>query len=93
MAVRNRRSKKAPKSKRRMPGTVRPISRTSPKGRIALLMMEGGHTYAAMAKKTRTTIHNIYKHARELRARGFKTVGRKGGVVRLLASAKRVFAS
>jgi hypothetical protein len=76
-----------------MPGTVRPISRKSPKGKAAALMMEGKHTYAAMAKKTRTTIHNIYKHARELRARGFKTTSRKGGVVRLLASAKKIFAS
>ena len=91
MAVRKRRSKKADKRKRR-PGTVRPISKTSPKGKIALLMLEGSHTYAAMAKKTRTTIHNIYKHAAELRARGHK-ISVKNGIVRLLVSARRVFAS
>jgi hypothetical protein len=75
-----------------MPGTVRPISRTSPKGRVALLMLEGRHTYTGIAKKTRTSIYNIYKHAAELRARGFK-VAKKEGIVRLLASARKVFAS
>ena len=60
MAVRKRRSTKV--KRKRRPSTVRPISKTSPKGKIALLMLDGSHTYAAMAKKTRTTIHNIYKH-------------------------------
>ena len=90
MAVRKRRSTKV--KRKRRPSTVRPISKTSPKGKIALLMLEGSYTYAAMAKKTRTTIHNIYKHAAELRARGHK-ISVKNGIVRLLASARRVFAS
>jgi hypothetical protein len=78
--------------KRRKIGTVRPIKRTSPKGKVALLMMEGRHTYAAIARKTRTTLNNIYQHATHLRARGHK-ISVKNGIVKLLASAKRVFAS
>jgi hypothetical protein len=81
MAVRKRRSTKV--KRKRRPGTVRPISKTSPKGKIALLMLEGSHTYAGMAKKTRTTIHNIYQHAAELRVRGHK-ISVKNGIVRLL---------
>ena len=49
MAVRKRRPTKV--KRKRRPGTVRPISKTSPKGKIALLMLEGSHTYAGMAKK------------------------------------------
>jgi hypothetical protein len=74
-----------------MPGTVRPIKRTSPKGKVALLMMEGRHSYAAIAKKTRTTLNNIYQHAKQLRARGHE-IRLKDGIVRLVASAKKVFA-
>jgi biotin operon repressor len=92
MATRKRGSRKASRSKRRLPGTVRQIKRTSPKGKIALLMMEGRHSYAAIAKKTRTTLNNIYQHAKQLRAHGHK-ISVKDGVVRLLASAKKVFAS
>jgi ribonuclease HI len=84
MAVRKRRSTKV--KRKRRPSTVRPISKTSPKGKIALLMLDGSHTYAAMAKMTRTTIHNIYKHAAELRSRGHK-ISVKDGIVRLVASA------
>jgi hypothetical protein len=90
MAAGRRRSTKTTRNKRRK--TVRPIKRTSPKGKIALLMMEGRHTYAAIARKTRTTLSNIYQHATQLRARGHK-ISVKDGVVRLLASARRVFAS
>jgi hypothetical protein len=91
MARRKRPSTRTTRRKRRKTGTVRPIKRTSSKGKIALLMLEGSHTYAAMAKKTRATIRNIY-HAAELRARGHQ-ISVKDGIVRLLASAKKVFAS
>jgi hypothetical protein len=92
MAARKRRSAKATRRKRRVPGTVRPIKRTSPKGKVALLMMEGRHTYAGIAKKIRTTLNNIYQHAKQLRARGHR-ISVKNGIVRLLASARQVFAS
>ena len=91
MAARRRRSTKTTKRNRRTPGTVRPIKRTSPKGKVALLMMEGQHSYSAIAKRTRTTLNNIYQHAKQLRARGHK-ISVKNGIVRLVASAKKVFA-
>jgi hypothetical protein len=72
MAVRRRKPARTTRSKRRKTGTVRPIKPVSPKGKVALLMMEGQHTYAAIAKKTRTTLNNIYQHATHMRARGHK---------------------
>jgi hypothetical protein len=90
MAVRKHASTKV-KRKRRL-GTVRPISKISPKGKIALLTLWMAVTRMRLwpRKRARPSITSI--NMAELRARGHK-ISVKNGVVKLLASAKRVFAS